>query len=301
MKLSVVLAVQNEEVNLKRCLESVKDIADEIIVVDDGSIDKTSKVAKNFGAKVYPYKHRNNFHEAKQFGIEKAKSEWILQLDADEVVTKDLRNEIENVILRHSEVASTTIESGERSYQGLQPFQDDKKNRLFQKYQKLIEQRDKITFETEGEIVAYFIPRLNIFLGKPIKHGGIYPDAVIRLWKRGSAYLPAKDVHELPVVKGSVGWIMSDLLHYDSPTFSRYLDRMNRYTDLHAKNYAKDKLPANIFYLLHYSFIKPGFEFINLYFRHKGVLDGFPGFVWSLFSALRFPVAYFKYWQTVKE
>lgn len=85
--LSVVLATRNEEENLGRCLESVKSLADEIIVVDEYSTDKTVEIAKKYGAKVFLEPHHDNFHVTKQVALEKATGDWILQLDADEVVT----------------------------------------------------------------------------------------------------------------------------------------------------------------------------------------------------------------------
>ena len=61
-KLSVVIAARNEEELVEECLKSVRGMSDEIILVDDDSSDKTPEIAKRFGAKVYPYKHKNNFH-----------------------------------------------------------------------------------------------------------------------------------------------------------------------------------------------------------------------------------------------
>lgn len=96
--LSVVLAVYNEEDNLRACLDSVKDLADEIVVVDGGSTDKTVEIAKEFGARVIMTTNPQNFHINKNKAIDAAKREWILQLDADEVVSKELGSEIKNAI-----------------------------------------------------------------------------------------------------------------------------------------------------------------------------------------------------------
>lgn len=98
MTLAVVLATFNEESNIKRCLAAVKDIADEIIVVDGNSTDKTKQIAEKMGAKVYLKLNQPIFHINKQIAISKAKSKWILQLDADEVVDKDLKRSITAVI-----------------------------------------------------------------------------------------------------------------------------------------------------------------------------------------------------------
>ena len=96
--LSVVLATRNEEVNIGHCLESVKQIADEIIVVDEDSSDKTREIAKKYGAKVYKVNHEPIFHKTKQKAIDKATGDWILQLDADERMSPELANEVKNVI-----------------------------------------------------------------------------------------------------------------------------------------------------------------------------------------------------------
>jgi glycosyltransferase involved in cell wall biosynthesis len=278
-KLSVVLAVRNEEKNIGRCLESVKDIADEIVVVDEYSTDKTVEIAEKYGARVFLEPHHDIFHITKQKALEKATGEWILQLDADEVVTPELAKEIELAIGNQKLVISS-----------------DKK-KLFERHQMLIEHRDGQIEKKTGEIVGYFFARRNMFLGKPLIHAGVYPDGVIRLVKKGKAWFPQKSVHEQIQLDGEVAWLSGDLLHYDSPTFERYLSRLNRYTDLQKEEFKQKKLPKNVGILLFYSFIKPKLVFLNLYIRHRGFLDGMRGFVWSLFSSLHFPIAYFKYWQ----
>ena len=85
-KLSVALATYNEEKNIARCLESVKDIADEIVIVDGSSQDKTVEIAKTYGATVHITSNPKIFHINKQKAIDMSKGDWILQLDADEVV-----------------------------------------------------------------------------------------------------------------------------------------------------------------------------------------------------------------------
>lgn len=102
--LSVALAVYNEEQNLAACLSSVKDIADEIVVVDGNSTDKTAEVAKSFGARVIPSDNPENFHINKQKALEACRGEWILQLDADEVVPPELKKEIKGVMYQVSGV-----------------------------------------------------------------------------------------------------------------------------------------------------------------------------------------------------
>lgn len=94
-KISVVMIVKNEEVMLPRCLESVKN-ADEIIIVDTGSIDKTKEVATLGGAKVFDFEWCDDFSKARNFALLKATGDWVLSIDADEVLDE---NGIENIRL----------------------------------------------------------------------------------------------------------------------------------------------------------------------------------------------------------
>ncbi|MDI6785148.1 MAG: glycosyltransferase family 2 protein [bacterium] len=274
-KLSVVLATRNEEENIKRCLDSVKEIADEIIVVDEYSKDKTKEIAEKLGAKVYLEKHHDIFHITKQIALEKATGSWILQIDADEVLTPELTKEIKDTL-------SGKIKPSEPS-------------KLFLKHQAILEARDGKVGKDGGEVVGYFIPRRNMFLGKPLIHAGVYPDGVIRLVKKGFASFPQKSVHEQIKIEGRVGWLKNDLLHFDSPTLKKYFWRLNRYTDLHAEELKNKKISKGIVGFINYVIIKPIFTFCNLYFRHLGILDGVNGFFWSFLSSLHFPIAYFKH------
>ena len=281
--LSIVLATRNEENNIARCLESVKSIADEIIVVDEYSTDKTVEIAKKYGAKVFLEPHHDIFHITKQISLDKAKGDWILQLDADETITTELSNEIKTVInMSNDEILARTSKSKRLA-------------ELFSRHEKLIEARDGKIGKDTGEVVAFFIPRLNMFLGKPLIHAGVYPDPAIRLIKKGKAHFPAKSVHEIMQIDGQVSWLYNDMLHYDSPTLKRYLMRLNRYTDLQSEELETSKAAKNFIGFFQYTIYKPLYTFFNLYFRHLGFKDGVNGFLWSFFSASHFPIAYFKY------
>lgn len=82
--LSVCMIVRDEEANLPRCLKSVKDVADEVIVVDTGSKDNTVTIAVDFGARVYHFEWRDDFAAARNESLRHATGDWILQIDADE-------------------------------------------------------------------------------------------------------------------------------------------------------------------------------------------------------------------------
>jgi tetratricopeptide (TPR) repeat protein len=82
--LSVCMIVKNEETFIAQCLESVKAVADEIIVVDTGSTDRTPEIARKYGAQVYFHSWNNDFSEARNHSIRYATKDWILWIDADE-------------------------------------------------------------------------------------------------------------------------------------------------------------------------------------------------------------------------
>lgn len=244
-KISVVLAVFNEEKNLGQCLESVKNLASEIVIVDGGSQDKTLKIAGDFNAKIIQSDNPPVFHINKNKAIDAALGDWVLQLDADEIVTKELAQEIRKVT------------------------------------------------SNKADINGYWVPRKNFFLGRFLKKGGQYPDYTLRLYIKGKGRLPAKDVHEQAEVQGKVGYLKNDLLHMRDKTFFTYMERFNKYTGLLS---SQIKNPS----FLEYLFLKPIFWFLKAYFRHKGFMDGFQGFVFAFFSSLRFPIAYIKYFIDLK-
>lgn len=247
-KISVVLAVLDEEGNLTGCLRSVKNLADEIVIVDGGSTDNTLDIARRFGARIIRTNNPPVFHINKNKAIDAASGDWILQLDADELVTEELGKEIRKATVFGS------------------------------------------------DINGYWIPRRNFFLGRFLKKGGQYPDYTLRLYKKGLGRLPARDVHEQASVEGKAGYLKHDLLHLRDKNFSEYLERFNRYTDLLASQLKETGVKNGIFPFFNYILAKPLFWFIKAYLRHRGYVDGFPGFIFALFSSLRFPVAYLKYW-----
>lgn len=246
-----MLATYNEEKNLKRCLESVRKIADEIVIADGTSTDKTVEIAKEFKSNVIVTTNKPNFHINKQMAIDAAKGDWILQMDADEVVSDELADEIAKLTSKNPE------ENG------------------------------------------YWMPRKNYFLGRFLMKGGQYPDYTIRLYRNGKGRLPQKDVHEQAVVEGKVGYLKNALLHYPYFGFLHYVKKWNNYNNFYANQIKEEQQEKNIFSkfldALLYLCIRPAHWFLTTYIRHKGFMDSWQGFVFSFFSAIRFPISYFKY------
>jgi glycosyltransferase involved in cell wall biosynthesis len=257
IKLSVVLATHNEEKNLSLCLSSVKEIADEIILVDGESSDKTVEIAKSFSARVIQTTNKLNFHINKQMGMDEAKGVLVLQLDADEVVDHQLKTEILEIIAK---VAKET---------SLDQFSPK----------------------------AWYVSRKNWYLGRFLTKGGQYPDKVIRLYVNGYASLPQKDVHEQITVKGSVGQLNGHLLHYGHPNFSATVHKMNTYTSFEAEKLFDNNTPIGTATFVKYAVFLPCQTFFSIFVRHKGFVDGFSGFVFALISALHHPITLLKLWE----
>lgn len=243
-KLAAVLATHNEEQNIERCLNSLYDIVDEIILVDGQSEDETVSLAHKLDTQkkltVISTENLKNFHIMKQQAIDAAKAEWIFQIDADEGLSEALKKEI-----------TTTINT---------------------------------TDSKDG----YWAPRLNYFLNTPLRKGGQYPDKTLRLYRNGKGRLPCKNIHEQAEVDGTVGELKNDLLHYPYPTFSVYIDKWVRYMSLEAARSYKKGVRPSFSTFFSYCIWRPKIWFLSTYFRHKGFQDGFAGFMFSLFSALRF-------------
>ena len=144
-RLSVVVVTRDEEDRIRACLESVA-WADELVVVDAESTDKTASIARELTdhviARPWP-----GFAAQKNFGLEQARGAWILSLDADETVSPALREDIERVV------------------------------------------RD------DGPCDGYAVPRRNIVWGRWVRHGGLYPDWQLRLFRRGRGRFGARAVH----------------------------------------------------------------------------------------------------------
>ncbi len=93
IKISAVIITYNEEKNIAICIDSIRKVVDEIILVDSYSTDNTVTIAQNLGAKIY-YKKFMGFGDQKAFAIELATNEWILSIDADEILSPELQQSI---------------------------------------------------------------------------------------------------------------------------------------------------------------------------------------------------------------
>jgi glycosyltransferase involved in cell wall biosynthesis len=132
--IALTMIIRNEESNLPRCLESVKNVADEIIIVDTGSTDNSIEIAKKFNAKIYNFVWANDFSAARNKALELVQSEWILHLDADESLSKESQSSIPDLIYNTTAGAVALIVRNYQSDQDMVKFLDDRQIRLFKNH-----------------------------------------------------------------------------------------------------------------------------------------------------------------------
>jgi glycosyltransferase involved in cell wall biosynthesis len=241
-KISCVIITYNESKKIRRCLQSVC-WADEIVVVDSYSTDDTKRIASEFTDKIYDLKWEG-FGPTKEFAKNQATGEWVLSVDADEVVSEKLRDEIDKIV------------------------------------------------ESEDSLDGYFIPRRSNFLGRWIKHGGWYPNLILRLFRKNKGNFTKRLVHEEVRVSGRIGHLKNEFLHYTDPDFDHYLKKLNQYTSLDALQLYKQGRKAKLLDIL----FRPLVTFVKMYFFKKGFLDGVPGLILAISSAFHVFSKYVKLW-----
>ena len=245
-RLSVVVVTLNEEERLRACLESAA-WADEVIVVDALSQDKTVQIAREFTDRVI-VRAWPGYAAQKNFAIGEASGDWILSLDADETVPPELRGEILRVL-------------------------------------------------AEGRPhVGYRIPRRNIFWGKWIRHGGLWPDWQLRLFRRGQGRFVERAVHESVEVGGSVGRLEGPLIHRSYRDVSDFLARADRYSTLAAEEWLRSGRRARTSDMV----LRPLGRFLSMYVLQRGFLDGARGFLLASLYAYYVHIRSVKAWERQK-
>lgn len=267
MLLSVVLITFNEEANIARTLQSVAPLVQqgrgEIIVVDSGSTDRTLEIAQSLGARVFSEEWKG-FAAQKNSALAKASGEWVLSLDADEELSNELAEDIEQVLAdsapgapqprsavaywiprRNSFLGRWTRHGG---------FWPDDKLRLFRRG------------------AAQF------------KHTPVH-----------------ETIEVLPPAKGlpiAYGHLPGHLLHYSYPTLSSYIEHMNRYSSLGAEMAAAKGHGAFSFSNI---VLRPAATFIYNYFFRLGFLDGKEGLLLHLYHASYVSWKYAKAWERSRD
>ncbi len=130
----------------------------------------------------------------------------------------------------------------------------------------------------DGPEDGYFVPRKNLFLGRWIRHGRLYPDFQLRLFRRGRGVFRPTKVHEAVEVDGRVGTLQAPLIHQSYRSVDDFVARADRYSTLAAE----EALEQGRTGLLRNCGLRPLGRFASMYFLHRGFLDGRHGLLLAL-------------------
>lgn len=247
-RISAVIVARNEQENIQWCLESIK-WCDEIIFVDMESDDHTVEIAKIYTNSIFSFQKVGYADPARGFGIGKATGDWVLIIDADEMVPKSLA-------IKLKEISEANV------------------------------------FD------VVYIPFKTYIMGSWIRYTGWWPDYHPRFFRSGKVtgtstlhvtlevpesakkiYLPAEDVDAIS--------------HYNYRDITHFVDKLNRYTTLHAvESFNKNES---------FSYFRPIWdackEFIRRYVIYRGYKDGYRGFVLSVLMGMYRFLSRAKLWE----
>lgn len=140
IQISCCMIVKNEERILARCLDSIADLMDEIIVVDTGSSDRTKEIAANYTDKIYDFEWCDDFSAARNFAFSKAKGDYIYSADADEVVDEENRmrfRDLKEVLLPEIDIVQMKY-GNQLSYGTAYNFDEEYRPKLFKRLREFI-------------------------------------------------------------------------------------------------------------------------------------------------------------------
>lgn len=143
---------------------------------------------------------------------------------------------------------------------------------------------------------GFMINRMTYFLGKPVRHSGWYPDYVLRLFKREKGMFTSNLVHESVQVDGDVGKLNGLLIHYSYRSLEQYLDKLNEYSSLSAREMFERGRRFHTFDLI----VHPVSIFVKMYIFRAGFLDGLHGLILAALSSYHVFIKYVKLYQLGK-
>ncbi|WP_339909329.1 glycosyltransferase family 2 protein [Symmachiella dynata] len=259
--ISVLIPAKNEQDNLKRCLEPLNGWADEIVIVDSHSTDDTRRLTATTDATVVQFDYQGGWPKKRQWAMDNLewKNEWILLLDADEILTDAVKQEIEEAI-RNPSIAGYWLPFRIVFLGRMLRFGDTQlwKCSLFRRehgrYEKRLEQQDASMSDIE--------------------------------------------VHEHVVVDGQTARLKSPVRHENWNSLDRYIQKHNEYSNWEAEVWLRgthDELPPSLFgnqaqrrrWLKRVLFRLPGaplIRFLYVYVIRLGFLDGRPGLIYAMFK-----------------
>jgi glycosyltransferase involved in cell wall biosynthesis len=260
---TVVILTYNEEIHIRRAIENVRGWAVDVFVVDSHSTDRTAELAEEAGARVFLHAFEN-YAAQREWALRELpyRTEWMLFLDADELVSAELKEEVRAVL----------------------PHAPD-------------------------EVGGYYIKRRFFWMGRWLRHGGIYPVRLLRLVRPARARCGERSVNEHLEVDGEAARLRHDLLHVDLKPIGDWIAKHNRYATLEAKeqvradqrrgNGPRGRLlgsqPERKLWLREYVWepllpplLRPFVYFVYAYLFRLGFLDGRAGFMYHVLQGFSY-------------
>ncbi len=263
MKLTVIIIALNEQEMIGGAIESA-DFADQVIVADGGSIDKTVEVAKKHGAEVVAINQTEiDFSDWRNKAIKHAQHDWVLYLDSDERITEELKEYLAEGRMLNAQGCRS--EGNSRSWNGA---------------------------------VAFALPRQNFYLGHRVKHGGSWPDYVIRLFYKPKFVKWEGKLHEQPKFEGKLKHLKVPLEHHTHRDLTSMLEKSTKWTKSEAKLlYDANHPPVVWWRILRMMFSK----FWERVVKQGAWKDGTVGWINALFEVFNTFIIYSRLWQMQKK
>ncbi|OGK17353.1 hypothetical protein A2774_04100 [Candidatus Roizmanbacteria bacterium RIFCSPHIGHO2_01_FULL_39_12c] len=233
IELSLLMITKNSDELLAKSLRSVEGMVDEIVIVDNYSTDRTGEIAGKYGAKIYP-RRSENLGGQKAYGLHKVKGDWVLNLDADEIVSYKLKRDIISLFRGRPTLKSHT-------YQG----------------------------RVKG-MTGYYIPFQNHFLGRTLNYGG-ENYKMLRLFKKDAVKIDPVLLHErFELKRGSAGRLGGKIYHYSYRSLRQMFGKFTDYAIREFKQKSRKGEKGGLKKILLY----PPHMFLARFVKDKGYRDG---------------------------
>lgn len=205
--ISLIVLTYNEEVNIEHCLKSVCDWVGEIIIVDSFSTDKTLEICRKYTEKIYQHPFENHGKQV-NWALDNVplSYDWVMQLDADEMVTPELAQEICDLL--------GVRDKGVRDR----------------------DSRGKV--DPLDGVTGMYMKRRVYFMGRWMKHGDYYPMWLLRVFRRGKARYEEFEEDRVILLEGKAGRLKHDFIDYNRKGITFWIDKHNRW----ASNEMRDLL-----------------------------------------------------------
>ena len=257
---SIIILTFNEEGNIRRCLDSINDFTDDIIIVDSFSTDATLKICADYGCRIYQHKFVN---QAIQFNwaLDNLPLErpWILRLDCDEVLTTKLKQELV-----------------------------------------------KLAATCDRDVTGIYLNRRMYFMNRWLKHGGLYPHYILRVFRRGAGRYEEKTEEHFVLTAGRAICATNDFLEDNRQNTLKYwlkkhddlsdgeikdtlLETQDPNQDL-KESLFDNKVARTRWFKIHVYvksplYLRAFLYFVYRYFVRLGFLDGIPGLIFHVLQA----------------